>query len=186
MSNRTPQNQPIACYRTGFTAALLIALLVIAMGNSAFAVDSESSRKTLANLKGVYVIIEDLQPNLQKYAKKQELSKEQLQKHVEVHLKEAGIRVLNREEWAQAPGRPILYVNVNTHEYQKYQFAYDARVELQQMASLETSPGAKALAATWSINMTGTVNMGTVNVIYDSVKSLTSAFVKAYASANHK
>ena len=60
---------------------------------------------------------------------------------MEAQLKEAGIRVLDRDEWLRTPGRPVVYVNVNTHEYQKYRFAYDVRIELQQLATLEANPG---------------------------------------------
>lgn len=162
----------------------IVALLVI--GRKSPAVDSESTRLTLTNLTGVHVIVEDLQPNLQKYVRRQELSKEEVLKQVEAQLRAGGVRVLTREEWLQTPGRPVFYVNINTHEHHKYQFAYDVRTEVQQIAFLETNPSTRALVTTWSVNMTGSVNIGATGVIYDSVRTLTGMFVKAYLASKQK
>jgi hypothetical protein len=141
---------------------------------------------TLSHVTGVHVIVEDLQPNVQKYVKRQELSKEEIQKQVEAQLRASGVRVLTREEWLQTPGKPVFYVNINTHEHQKYQFAYDVRTEVQQLAFLETNPSIRALVTTWSVNMTGSVNIGATGVIYDSVRTLTGIFAKAYLASKHK
>jgi len=150
------------------------------------AAESDPAARTLHDIKGVQVTVEELQPNLLKYAKRQELTKEQLQASVESQLRAAGLKVLGRDEWLQYPGRPVLYINVNTHEYQKYQFAYDVRIELRQVVSLEAAPGVKALAATWSTNMTGVVNIGTADNIKEYVKQLVETFLSAYTSANKK
>jgi len=168
-----------------FFAFLLALSLAVTCGRVS-AVDSESSRVTLNHLAGVHVIVEDLQPNLQKYVKRQELSKEEIQKQVEAQLRASGIRVLSREEWLQTQGRPIFYININTHEHQKYQFAYDVKTEVQQVAFLETNPPVRALVTTWSVNMTGSVNIGATGVIYDSVRTLTGIFVKAYLASRQR
>ena len=152
----------------------------------ALAVDAEISRRTLADLKGLYVIVEELDPNLQKFSKRADLSRAQLYKNIESQLKETGITVLSREEWLRSPGRPVLYVNVNIHEFQKYQFAYGVTVELQQIVSLQTNPAVETLATTWSTSMTGVVNPGTANYIFENVRALVGLFVKAYASAHSK
>ena len=65
--------------------ASLFALLVnVAV---AAAADSDWNRRTLAGIQGVYVIIEELQPNIQRYAPKANLTTEQLRKDVEAKLK---------------------------------------------------------------------------------------------------
>jgi len=115
--------------------------LGLILASFSFAGDTDTSRRTLSGVKGVSVVVEDLQPDLQKRARRQALSKDQLRKNMEAQLEEAGIRVLDRDEWLRTPGRPVVYVNVNTHEYQKYRFAYDVRIELQQLATLEANPG---------------------------------------------
>jgi len=159
----------------------VIAAFICVFGAQAcLGADSEAARKSLSDIKGVYVFVEDLQPNLQKYNKRAELSAAELQRSVEAQLREAGIKVYDREEWLHASGRPILYVNVNTHEYEKYQFAYDVRIELQQIVYLEINSAARLLAPTWSSNTTGVVNPGTVKAIADDVKAGVALFINAY------
>jgi hypothetical protein len=165
--------------------AIVALLLTLAIG-SVSAVDSEQTRKTMAGLQGVYVLVEELQPNIQKYASKLDLDKASLQKRAESQLHEAGIRVLGREEWLKTPGRPVLYINVNTHEQEKYWFAYNIQVELQQVAAMEASPAIKSLVGTWSVNIAGMVNIGSVNALKDRVKNLMDIFITAYLSANPK
>jgi hypothetical protein len=148
------------------------------------AADSETSRKTLAGLQGVYVLVEELQPNIVKFSDKFSFSKDQLQKSVDLKLRGAGIKVLSRDEWLQTPGRPILYVAVNTHQREKYWWGYDIRVELHQTASLEAIPATRAFVATWSTNMTGTVNIGTLNTLNEQARVLTDIFINAFVSAN--
>jgi hypothetical protein len=175
--------------RNSLPSSLLASLLILACllpAASCFAVDSDTTRATLLGIKGVRVIIEELQPNIQKYTKKQEISKEQLLKQVEDQLRTAGIKALNQEEWLVTPGTPVLYVNVNTHEFEKYRFAFDVSVQLRQIVSLEREPSVKSLAPTWSTNMTGVVNVGTIGSLNESVKLLVGNFIKAYASVNKK
>jgi len=150
----------------------------------AFAVDSPAARKTLFGLKGVYIIAENLQPNIQKFASKFDLTTDKVLQKIAFRLRENGIKVFNKEEWLAATGRPVLYLNINSHEREKYWFAYDIRLELQQVASLETTPSIKALVATWSVNMTGITNVGSLNVLHDNVQSLVDIFIRAYLSEN--
>ncbi len=135
--------------------------------SSLYAIDSELTRRTLLGLKGVSVAVENPQPNIQKYAQRFGLTKDQLQKDIEQRFTKAGITVLNQEKWLQTPGRPVLYVIVNTHEYEKYWYAYTIVVDLMQITTLETNPDIKTLASTWSINMAGIANIGTLNTIKD-------------------
>ncbi len=155
----------------------------------ALADDSETSRRTLTGLQGVKVLVEELQPNIlnyDKYLQKAGLSKAKLQKNVETKLKAAGIKILSGDEWLKTPGKPVLYVNVNTHENEKYWFAYDINLELRQVVSLESRPEIKTLANTWGVNMTGVVNIGTFNVITDNLAVLVGRFAAAYKAVNGK
>jgi hypothetical protein len=160
--------------------------MVAMYSSSALAIDSEVTRKTLAGLKGVYVAVENLQPNIEKYAFRFNLTKEQLQIDVEQKLKKAGIVVLNAEQWLKTPGRPMLYVNVNTHEYEKYWYSYTIKLDLQQIVMLETNPRVKTLATTWEIDMTGIANIGTLDRIRANVSLLVDRFIDAHSSVNLK
>ncbi len=159
---------------------------LLVMGSTAFAFDSASTRETLKGLHGVYVIVEEIQPNIQKYAVKPGLTKEQLQNDVELRLKDMGIKILSRDEWIKTPGKPILYISVNTHEAEKYWYAYDIKIELQQVVKMEANPQVNILAATWSLNITGITNIGALNTIKSDVEVLLGRFQQAYWAVNSK
>jgi len=171
-----------------YLVVTLLALLVAATPPPAGAIDMDVTRKTLSGLQGVYVGVEELQPNLMKYsaAQKSGLSKEALKKDIEGRLGKAGIRVLTWDQAVKTPGMPFLYICVNTHESEKYWYAYDIRIELQQLVSMEANPKVKTMAGTWSTNMTGMVNIGTLDKLKEAVEVLTDKFVGAYRSVNKK
>jgi hypothetical protein len=166
---------------------LVSAVLLIGSAVPVLAIDSKETRLTLTGLQGVYVAVEELQSNVMKYEKhlrKSGLTKEQIQQSVELRLREAEIRILSSDEWLKTPGRPVLYVNVNTHENEKYMLAYDVRLELQQLVSIDSNPRIKTLASTWTINVTGIANIGTLNIIRDNMFLLVDRFAEAYKSVN--
>lgn len=160
----------------------LLTFFILITGLPAFGVDAELTRQTIKGLEGVNVIVEDIQPNVQKYAQRAGIAKEQIQKDVETKLKSNGIKVLTKDEWLKTPGRPVLYVNINTHETEKYWYAYNVWLELKQVVSLEANPSIKTLASTWSINITGVANIGTLGVIKNAVDGLVSRFISALKS----
>jgi hypothetical protein len=151
-----------------------------------FAEDSESSRATLVGIQGLSVVVEEVQPNVQKYAAKFGLSGAQIRRDVEQKLRESGIRVVEGNDWLAIRGRPVLCVNVNTHETEKYWYAYDIKLELRQLAVLEANPQVKTLAGTWSISITGLANIGNLYLIRQDVGGLMARFVGAYKMANKK
>ncbi len=155
----------------------------------AFAEDSEVARQTLKGIAGVYISVEDLQPNLlkyEKYTKNFDLSKEQIQKDVEKKLQESGIAVLPNDDWQKTPGCPVIYVNINTHENEKYWFAYDVKVELRQVVILAADPNIRTLTATWAMNITGMVNIGNLQLIRKDVGVLVGRFAQAWSAVNKK
>jgi len=167
-----------------FLILAVVSFFVFSVG-AARAEDSDASRATLAGLQGVAVVVEDLQPSVMKYAAKSGLSKAQVQQDAEKMLRDAGIRIVAGEDWKKTPGKPLLYININTHETEKYWYAYDIKLELRQLATLDANPQLKTLATTWSINITGQANIGTLNVIRKDAGVMVGRFVQAW-KANHK
>ena len=175
-----------AAYQVLFYFVSVVALVSGAM-TSAFAVDTEITRSTLSGLKGVYVVVENFNPNVlkyEKYLKNVALSKENIAKEAEYKLKQAGIATFNMDEWVKAPGRPVLYISCNTHESEKYLFAYDVKLSFQQLIFLERNPKIKTLGETWSINITGLANIGNLNVIKNDTLFLLGKFINAYKMVN--
>lgn len=167
----------------GTVIYLLCSLVLVDLCRAA---DSPASRKTLAGLKGVYLVIEDLQPNILKYSAKSGLTVENLRTMVAAQLRDKGVSTFTYQEWLNAPGRPALYVNINTHQTERYWFAFDIRLELQQLASLEANPSIKTLAPTWSVNMTGVTDVASLHSFHQNIQALVDVFLKAYSSENRK
>ena len=159
--------------------------LVFSVGQ-AWAEDADVSRATLTGLQGVSVVVEELQPNVLKYAAKFGLSKAQVQQDTEKLLRDGGIRIVAGNDWLKTPGRPVLYISINTHETEKYWYAYDIKVELRQLATLDANPQTKTLAVTWSLNLTGQANIGTLNVIRQDTGVIVGRFVQAWKAVNKK
>jgi len=168
----------------GILIILNIFILFIVLEKIATPIDSDITWKTLARIKGVRVVVEDLQPNFKKYANKFNINQEHILRLIENRLRESSIMVLSYNDWLKTPGRPILYVNINTHESGKYSFAYDIKFELLQIVFLENDPALKTMASTWSVNITGGLNIGNLNLINHEVLKLTDKFIHAYLSAN--
>ncbi len=167
---------------------LLVGLgLLMMQARPAHAVDSELSRQTLAGLKGFLVVVEDMHPKLSPYdqaIRKAGLTKAQIQQSVEKRLRAAGIRVVSGQAWMNTPGRPILYVNINLHEKERYVFAYNTTISVEQLVRLDAKPSVKTLASTWSLNMTGNVNVGNLQNVAESILILLDRFVQAHAANN--
>jgi hypothetical protein len=157
--------------------------MVFGLYSYAYAIDSDLTRRTLKGIRGVHVIVEDFQPNLKDYGQKTSLSSIQMEKDVENTLQSAGIEVLTRDRWLKTAGRPLLYININTHD-DKFRVAYDVKIELRQIVSMEANPDIKTLAPTWSINMTGIVGVDKLDKIRDALATLMDRFIKAYWTAN--
>lgn len=169
-----------------FTAFAVACCCFLAVQPAAYGIDTELTRRTLSGLQGVSVMVEELQPNTQRYAPRFNLTKEQLQKEVQQRLTKAGIKVIAGDAWLRTPGRPVLYININTHEYEKYWYAFNIAVYLGQLVRLEADPELKTLAPTWEISMTGVANIGTLNTIRSNIEALVDRFIQAYQSANPK
>ena len=150
-----------------------------------YAIDSDLTRRTLLGIRGVHVIVEDLQPSLKDYGQKFSLSNTKLEKDVEIRLQTAGIEVLTRDQWLKTVGRPLLYINVNSHD-DKFRVAYDIAIELKQIVTMEANPDIKTLAPTWSINMTGIAGIDKLDIIRNDLATLVDRFIKAYWTVNKK
>ncbi len=161
-----------------------IAILLLFCISPTWAEDVPETRLSLKNLPGVAVFVEELQTNIQKYGKKAGLERALIQAEVEQSLKKQGIAVLSYNDWLKTKGRPFLYVNINTHETERYWYAYDIKVEVKQIAILEANPQVKTMVATWGISLTGIANIGNLHNIKKDAMVLVQRFVEAYKTVN--
>jgi len=87
--------------------SLMNLMVLILLCENVHAQDIEQTRNALRGLSGVYVMPEN---PLEEEAIRGGLSQDAIRTEVELKLRQAGIRVLSREEWEQAPGKPYLQV----------------------------------------------------------------------------
>lgn len=165
---------------TGITA-----LLLIVFSWPVHAMDSEVTRETLSGLTGFYVAFEELQPNIKQYAFAALLTRDQLQKDIEMRLQRAKITVLSQTQWLNTRGRPVLYGNVNTH-LEDANIAYNIQLEARQIVFTDSNKKVKTLAGTWGIIMTGITKTDKLDVIRENLLTLVDKFVEAYWTANGK
>ena len=163
----------------------LMAVLALAVGLVAPAVaqDFEGERATLAGLTGVRVVVEGM--NLD--AEKDGLAESTLQTDVELKLRQAGIRVLTREEGFADPGFPHLYLNVGTLRIRTGFYVYCIRLELKQRVVLIRNLAITSLGVTWQARgIVGSVGADRLHTVRDDVRDQVDQFLNAYLAANPK
>jgi hypothetical protein len=78
------------------------------------------------------------------------LSREHLQRDIEVRLRQAGLRVLTISEIAKSPGAPYLYVAVYPITGPSVDLnAYAIGLTLKQLVQLSRNPTTELFATTW-------------------------------------
>jgi hypothetical protein len=178
------QMQWIGAFREQRRSLVFVVSLLLISVAPVFALDRESNRQTLRGLQGVWVLIEDLEPEIERSG----LTKKQVQKDVEGKLRDAGIKTLTQEECSKTPGEPYLYVNINLNAGkagdEKYSYSVD--IGVIQGVRLQRDPRQKIHAVTWSTGGVGSIEKEFVNRLSDSVEDLVNVFIKAYISVNPK
>jgi len=154
--------------------------VVLLVGHNAF-VDAQGTSDSMKGLIGVHVIVQE--PS--KEAEKDGLTKASIQTDVEVKLRLAGIRVLTREETLKAPGKPYIYVNVDTLRNPSFPFyAYNVRVELFQEVESVVRAGVMVSGITWQNTRVGSVGASNLREVRDDLKDDMDKFVNDWLTAN--
>jgi len=168
-------------FKSKYASRMLLAVAVTFFSCSAgLATESDKqSRASLAGIKGVGVVVEDLAQD----AEQEAFTTQLIQADTEQKLRAAGIRVLTDEELAKAPGMPYLYVNIFTFRDAEL-YAYHITFELKQMASLVRKPGVKQSLATWKISSGGTVGAKKLSELRSFVKDDVDRFISVWKAAN--
>ncbi|MGA2267560.1 MAG: hypothetical protein ABSH44_03720 [Bryobacteraceae bacterium] len=156
-------------------------MFLLLAASVATAVDNEFTRKSLKGLKGVNVLVEPLEAEVEQGG----LTKTSIQTDVELRLRQAGITVLTDAENLAAPGSPYLYIVVLT--FRGPQYNYSIGVELCQSVRLERDPSIQIFGATtWSVAGIGGVSRNNPRAIRDDIKDYVDMFINAYLSVNPK
>ena len=103
-------------------------------------------RDTLRGLTDISVLVEYLPDDVEREG----LSREHLQRDIEVRLRQAGLHVLTISEVANSPGAPYLYVAVYPITTPSVNFnAYAVALTLKQLVQLSRHPATELFATTW-------------------------------------
>jgi hypothetical protein len=103
-------------------------------------------RDTLRGLTEISVLVEYLPDDVEREG----LSREHLQRDIEVRLGQAGLRVLTISEIANSPGAPYLYVAVYPITAPSVNSsAYAIGLALKQLVHLSRNPTTEFFATTW-------------------------------------
>ena len=164
------------------TKVLLFTLLISRGAVMVNAQDTELTRATLKGLKGLYVVIEDLRPEVEQAG----LTKSAIQTDVELKLRQAGISVLSREQWLNEPGWPYLYVNVNVNPRSDYSWPYNILLELKQRVILSRDPTIDLNTTTWSVHAVGAYFKANIRDLRNDIKDNVDLFINTYVSVNPK
>jgi len=149
---------------------------------------TKTEKETLEGLKGVCVVVENVNEEARKYG----LTVEILQKDVELYLSQNGIPVLSKEEVLNSethPASPILYVNVTLLMDPNILFvAGDVSVTLSQRAILVGPPSYRLYCSctTWSKNNVFLFGLLRFGEIRETVKELVDQFCNDYLAVNPK
>ena len=168
------------------TKRIILALVILVAATSTGFSGLESQRKSLQGLKGMFVLVEHIEPE----AEREGVRASELQARVELNLKLAGIKVFTEEELHKSPGQPYLYVRVT---YRKLMTnlpigaAIDIELQLRQNVFLERDAAIDLPALTWQGGMLVTVGIGDLTKgLFNSIDHLTEQFISDYRSVNPK
>ena len=166
-------------------ALSLITVLLVAATAATSQGDDKYSRESLRGLKGVEVVVENLNPD----AERDGLYKTSIQTDVELRLRQAGIKVLTQTEALAVPGMPYLYICISMFRDadRPKVYIYSDHVGLRQTVRLERDPSIRnVFAATWTTDGVGIAGTAKFSIVRDTIKDDVDKFINAYLSVNPK
>jgi hypothetical protein len=161
----------------GLTVLLLLGFIAVS-GVSATE-DDDFSVQTLRGLKGVYVLIENLPPELSNAG----LSREQILQETEQRLRGSGIGIMTLKESFQERGRPYMEIDVKGWKNSSGTCVYFLEVSLNQEVRLMRTSGTLH-SQTWRVRETGALENDDLPSLVGRIGGLVDRFAEAYDSAN--
>jgi hypothetical protein len=112
------------------------------------------------------------------------LTESQVQVDLELKLRLAGKKELNKVQWLKEKGVPFIYISLfNLKPDSQGWFIYSINCGLRQNVFLERDPFIKIGSSTWSIDYLG---IGEIKSIREATKELVDQFINDYLSVNPK
>lgn len=159
---------------------IIFMILLLILPGTVWGIDDAKSRESLKGIKGVLVIIEDVDPRIAKDG----LTKNQIEADVELKLRLAGLKVYKVMTEKESPGLPWLYVaGEGFKDSPTGLYVFNIRVELWQDVYLQRN-GERNDATTWSIGYFGV--SPSIDKIRNLIKDKVDSFINAWLSVNPK
>ncbi len=138
----------------------------------------------LVGVKGIHVYVAKLRPNIKSVS----LAVEQVKADVELKLRQAGIKVYSREEYASSEDWPSIDVFIDTiDEDDLHIVPYLISVNFMQNVRILRSPYTTVWGRTWIHNLTDACPAPQFpEEVRKHVKYLIDSFIKDYLKANPK
>ena len=153
---------------------MMIVFLPCVKGQSTL--DEKQSLKGIASL---FVLIEDISDEVQRDG----LSQTQLQTDIELRLRKAGIRVVNKD---QGIGGPFLYLNITAVKQEVGLYAVGIQLTFNQEVVLVRDKTVRLVATTWRLGGVNIVGSQKVSQTRNIVGDVVDAFINDYLGANTK
>lgn len=163
-----------------------IILLAVVLGGSQWGRadgNSVSQRYGLKGLKGFYVEVSYLPFDVEQKG----LTRQEVQRDVELQLRKGGALVLTREQAADNPNAPRLHVRILTSKTERGGFyAYCLVLGFDQAAVLARDANVNVDATTWSKAGVGMIKTKNVDDLRKVVAENVDEFLNIYLSENPK
>lgn len=138
---------------------------------------------SIKGIEGVGVRVDEIDPE----AAADGLNGDKLSSAVSNALKKAGIKVLSAAESASAPGKPVLFVSVNTIKHTGDVYSFTVSLRLEQLVTLVRDQSIKMIAPTWSVLGTGaSIPEGLGPDVEKYVGLMVQKFIEDFKQANSK
>jgi len=160
---------------------LIVVLSVGLFVDTIFAAGATWERQLLAGLRGVAVVVEQIDEKAKMYG----LTRETLQADTELKLRQNEIKVYSKEEQLLQPALPKLYINVNVVVREEIEFAAaSVNVAFKQIVSLQREPAMTYMATTWEASDILTCEKDDLKDVRETIKTLVDQFINDFRAAN--
>jgi len=156
---------------------LLVICMFFAGWNSLLAQGSSSIFKGLGPIA---VVVQDIDPE----AVREDFNVSVIKNDVEVELRKAGIRVVDRSELTDASGRPYLFVVIHLVKGSLNTFTYHTELRFHQNASMTRNPDVVLSVPTWSRSVTGMERANKMMSVRDKIREMLMVYINEYLAAN--
>lgn len=163
---------------------IVAALVIICLGLPSSSWAAYDQKEVLRGLKGVKVVVEPINPEVQRLG----LDANQIKSNVEDKVRKVGIKIFKS---FQPPAMTALYINVHTLiPYQaKTIVVYSINVMVYENVYLKRDIGTvgdlkEVRAADWILSLVGLLSANRVNDIYKKVELQVDKFISDYLAMN--